>query len=429
MNDAVSVLEVCLHGQSIGTLTRTAGDTTLFAFNSRYIEDEERATLGLSFKTTEGVLRTKLQPYRTRLMPFFSNLLPEGHLRQYLAERGEVHPDREFFLLWLLGEDLPGALRVRPAEGDVLPPAYARDVGAESDGVRAGAGANRALRFSLAGVQLKFSAVSKPAGGLTIPAKGVGGSWIIKLPSERFAGVPRNEYSMMTLASKLRMNVPRVKLVDISEIENLPSGLGQLREREAVAVERFDHLPDGTQVHMEDFAQVFDLYAANKYKKASSMNIARVLGIETPPEDVEEFIRRLIFNALIGNSDMHVKNWSLIYPDRRRPRLSPAYDFVCTTAYKTDGASGLKFSRSKYYKDLTLDELEHLADRANLPERLVLDTAKETVQRFYEVWSQERANLPLSEDVIQAVERQLSLVPLAKPRGDSSHRARVRWSG
>ena len=116
MNDAVSVLEVLLHGQSIGTLTRTAGDTTLFAFNSGYIEDEARPTLGLSFKTREGVLRTQLQPYRLRLMSFFSNLLPEGHLRQYLAERGNVHPEREFFLLWLLGEDLPGALRVRPVE-------------------------------------------------------------------------------------------------------------------------------------------------------------------------------------------------------------------------------------------------------------------------------------------------------------------------
>lgn len=414
MNDAVSVLEVLLHGQSIGTLTRTAGDASLFAFNSRYIEDEVRPTLGLSFKTQEGVLRTQLRPYHTRLMPFFSNLLPEGHLRQYLAERGAVHPDREFFLLWLLGEDLPGALRIRPAEGDLLPPAYAREAGAESDGERPDPNVSQALRFSLAGVQLKFSAITKASGGLTIPAKGVGGTWIVKLPSERYAGVPRNEYSMMTLATKLGMNVPRVKLVDLREIENLPTGLGQLREYEAIAVERFDHPPDGTHVHMEDFAQVFDLYPANKYKKASSMNIARVLGIETPQEDVQEFIRRLVFNALIGNSDMHVKNWSLIYPDRRRPRLSPAYDFVATTAYIPDETSGLKFSRSKHYKDLTLDELAHLADRAKLPEQLVLNAAKEIVQRFHEVWSQEHSNLLLSPDVIQAVERQLSLVPIAK---------------
>lgn len=414
MSDAVSVLEVLLHGQTIGTITRTAGDTTLFAFNSQYMEDEARPTLGLTFKTSDGSLRTKLRTYQTRLMPYFSNLLPEGHLRQYLAKRGEVHPDREFFLLWLLGEDLPGALRVVPAQGDVLPPAYARQAHAESDGARNDLDKSQILRFSLAGVQLKFSAISTSSGGLTIPAKGVGGSWIVKFPSQRYAGVPRNEYSMMTLASQLGMNVPRVKIVDISQIGNLPSDLGPLRENDALAIERFDHLPDGTHVHMEDFAQIFELYPADKYGKASSMNIARVLGIETPQEDVLEFIRRLVFNALIGNSDMHVKNWSLTYPDNKHPRLSPAYDFVATTAYLADETSGLKFSRSKYYKDLTLDELAHLADRANLPQQPILDAAKETVQRFHEVWGRERPNLPLSKEVIAAIKKQLNRVPLAK---------------
>ena len=96
------------------------------------------------------------------------------------------------------------------------------------------------------------------------------------------------------------------------------------------------------------------------------------------------------------------------------PLRYAAYDFISTIAYIPDETSGLKFSRSKYYKDLTLDELTHMADRANLPEHPVLDAAKETVQRFHEVWSRERSNLPLSEDVIQAVERQLSAVPLAR---------------
>jgi serine/threonine-protein kinase HipA len=54
-----------------------------------------------------------------------------------------------------------------------------------------------------------------------------------------------------------------------------------------------------------------------------------------------------------------------------------------------------------------------MAHRANLPEPLVLNAARDTVQRFRELWPQERSNLPLSQDVIQAVEHQLSLVPLA----------------
>ena len=49
-----------------------------------------------------------------------------------------------------------------------------------------------------------------------------------------------------------------------------------------------------------------------------------------------EFIRRLIFNAVIGNNDMYLKNWSLIYPDGHTPQLAPAYDFVSTVRYVAD---------------------------------------------------------------------------------------------
>jgi serine/threonine-protein kinase HipA len=53
-----------------------------------------------------------------------------------------------------------------------------------------------------------------------------------------------------------------------------------------------------------------------KYERASYRNIAEVLWAETGEAGIVEFIRRLVFNALIGNADMHLKNWSLIYPDR-----------------------------------------------------------------------------------------------------------------
>ena len=59
---------------------------------------------------------------RMRLLPFFSNLLPEGHLRDYLAGRAGVKPAREFFLIRVLGQDLPGAVTVRPADDEAWLP-------------------------------------------------------------------------------------------------------------------------------------------------------------------------------------------------------------------------------------------------------------------------------------------------------------------
>ena len=66
--------------------------------------------------------------------PFFSNLLPEGHLRDYLAERAGVNPKREFFLLWVLGRDLPGALTIEAADGEAWPPGADGDAAADAEG-------------------------------------------------------------------------------------------------------------------------------------------------------------------------------------------------------------------------------------------------------------------------------------------------------
>ena len=203
----LDALAVRLHGQRIGVINRLAGDRYLFSFDQAYVDDPNRPTLSLSFKGTSGGLTTGVRPYNVRLPPFFSNLLPEGHLREYLAARAGVKVNRDFFLLATLGADLPGAISVTPAD------AAADDDHADDDRDRHG---RHPMRFSLAGVQLKFSAVMEASGGLTIPADGTGGSWILKLPSARFEAVPENEFAMMVLARKIGIPVPHVKLVPIS---------------------------------------------------------------------------------------------------------------------------------------------------------------------------------------------------------------------
>ncbi len=402
----VSVLNVLLYGEPIGTLTRVAGDRTLFAFNEVYIADVNRPVLGLGFKDQFGGLITDFQPTQTKVIPFFSNLLPEGHLRTYLAERAGVNPVREFFLLWVLGRDLPGAITIMPADGYAWPDDD-HDDAADRDHRR-----DNALRFSLAGVQLKFSVINEACGGLTIRAKGVGGSWIVKLPSSKYAGVPENEFSMMTLARLIGMDVPAISLVAVPKIRNLPGGLGDLKGQ-ALAIERFDRLPDGSAVHIEDFAQIFGVYPGDKYRKASMRSLARVIATEGSEADIAEFVRRLTFNTLIGNADMHLKNWSMIYPDRRRAALAPAYDFVSTVAYLRDVNAALIVSRTKRFDELTEDELSHMAAKAMLPGKLVLDTARETVALFHQHWNKEKGNLPLTRAIIAAIEAHLKTVPIA----------------
>jgi serine/threonine-protein kinase HipA len=401
----VSILDVRLHNQSIGSLTLLPGDRTIFAFNDSYVADENRPTLSLSFKDDMGGLLTRIAPTQRVIPPFFSNLLPEGPLRKYLAERASVNQQREFFLLWALGQDLPGALSIHPAEGEAMPPEAADAIAANG---------SNALRFSLAGVQLKFSAYKNvgKAGGLTIPAEGVGGSWIVKLPSQQFAGVPENEFSMMTIASKMGMDVPEIRLLELGEIGNIPEGIGELRGK-ALAIKRFDRTENGP-VHIEDCAQVFGVFPDDKYKKRNYRSIAEVLAIETTDADVAEYFRRLVFSTLIGNADMHLKNWSLIYPDGRTPMLAPAYDLLSTIPYIKDDSAALNYARTRKMVELSIDELRYMAAKARIPEKLVVSTARETVDRFRSVWEAEKAHLPLANAVITAVEELFGTVAIVQ---------------
>lgn len=397
MND-VRVLDVRLYGDLIGKLTLQPGDRSIFSFTEDYIADPVRPTLSLSFKDQAGGLIEQLRPTQTSLAPFFSNLLPEGPMRDYLARRAGVKAAREFYLLWALGQDLPGAMDVVSQDGQ----SWLEDVDLE-DGTSGGAASSRALRFSLAGVQLKFSAVKSARGGLTIPVHGTGGNWIAKLPSTTYAQVPENEYAMMRLAHLIGIDVSEIDLVAQDAVEGIPPELNRIDEP-VFASKRFDRSDEGERIHIEDFAQVFGVMPASKYERASYRSIARVLAIETGNRGVEEFIRRLVFNALIGNADMHLKNWSLIYRNRRIASLAPAYDFVSTVVYIDDAHAALKYARTRKMAELSLDELAYLSAKAGLPEPLVRRAATETVERFHSTWRDEKRHLPLSKDAVSKIE-------------------------
>lgn len=408
---AADALEVLLNDRRIGMITALGGDQSIFSFDDDYADEPDRPTLSLSFKGEQGGLLRDHRPTQTRLLPFFSNLLPEGALRDYLAKRAGIKPMREYPLLEVLGPDLPGAVTVRRVGDGVVDD----DDGNPQDERDDDAARQGALRFSLAGVQLKFSAVEKAQGGLTIPASGRGGDWIIKLPSVRFRGVAANEYSMMRLARAMGMDIPDVELVPLHQIEGLPEGIGKIEE-DAFAIRRFDRADDGSRIHIEDFAQVFGVYPDEKYGRGSYRYLAKVLWLETGEAGVREFIRRLVFNTLIGNADMHLKNWSLIYRDGRTPELSPGYDFLSTTLYIPDDSMALKFARTKRMDEFSVDEVIYMAAKAGLPEALARDEAAQAVDRFYEVWNAERRHLPIADVLAAEVDRLLAVVPIARDR-------------
>lgn len=391
-------LDVNLGGKRIGSIARLDGDRSIFSFDDAYVQDQERPVLSLAYRDSLGALINHPRAYQTRIEPFFSNLLPEGTLRDYLARRAGVNAVFEYQLLGQLGEDLPGAVEVVPVGAETL-------VADEANTNEVAKQTKQALRFSLAGVQLKFSAIQNQGknGGLTIPVNGCGGDWIIKLPSARHPDVPENEFATMNLAAVLGIEVPETNLISIDDVEGLPEGINRYGAT-AYAIRRFDRSPEGA-IHVEDFAQIFGVFAEYKYENASYRHILSVLAIETGESSIVEFVRRLTFSVLIGNGDMHLKNWSLIYPDGRHPALSPAYDLVSTVPYIAEEDSALKFHRSRDWRSFDYGKLAVIADRAKVPSHLIVATARETVEQFDDVWAREKSNLPFSGETIAAIEK------------------------
>jgi len=402
-------LNVFLGSRLVGTIFRVhgKGDASVFQFDPSYLDDPDRPILSLGFKGRDGGIHYHPKLFNKKVHPFFANLLPEGGLRQRIAERNGVSQERDLPLLEHLGEDLPGAVVILPSYAD--PPSEmasaSREGGAESE--------EMPLKFSLAGVQLKFSVIREAGGGLTIPVEGKGGNWIAKLPSERFDFVPENEFFMMDLARRSGLDIPEVELVSMRDIHGLPKGIR--KDRNALIVRRFDRRPgDGSRVHIEDFAQVFQLWPARKYGKVSYGNIAQVVFHEVGGEGLEKFIARLVFNAAIGNGDMHAKNWSLIYPDGHTASLAPGYDFLSTLPYLKDRTEtmGLSLAGSKRFDDVSVDAFEHLARKYRLPVDIIVRGATEAAQRVVDAWADTRDFMDLPEWVKEAIETNMKTVPI-----------------
>jgi serine/threonine-protein kinase HipA len=401
------MLDVYLYGGIVGSIGFSSSGITSFTFDEEYLADPRRPTLSQSMLDRHGEPRAPRRSSFGRLPAFFSNLLPEGRLRAYLAERAGADERDELALIAVLGDDLPGALKIR-RDGAQRQPLEPRPVPSGDE----------PMRFSLAGVQLKFSALGNDdSKGLTIPASGVGGNWIVKLPSRRFDRVPEAEAATMTFAAAIGIDVPEHRLVDVASIEGLPKGIDDLGT--AYAVRRYDRTDDGGLIHQEDFAQVLAAYPGDKYKPPSMAPIAAIIAEACNSDDAQEFVRRLVFSIGVGNGDMHLKNVSLTYPDGRTPRLAPAYDFVPTARYVPGDGFAIPVVRTKRWEAITEDEFIELAANAGLSRHATIATVRDTAERMRAVWPSVRETAGFDDATQALIERHLARVPLlggkAKP--------------
>jgi serine/threonine-protein kinase HipA len=220
---------------------------------------------------------------------------------------------------------------------------------------------NRAGKMSLQGLQLKLSAVLRISEG-RFDVVNRGGQYILKPQSLDYPELPENEALTMRMAAAAGMEVP---------VHGL---LRSIDGSFTYFIKRFDR--EGRErVPVEDFAQLSGESRETKYD--SSME--KVAGViekfcTFPAIERVKLFERTLFSFLVGNEDMHLKNFSLITRNEK-VEMAPAYDFLNTTialkAATEELALPVKGKKSRLTRN---DLLNYFArERLQINERVLND--------------------------------------------------------
>lgn len=421
-------LEVWLHDQQAGWLCEADG-VTRFVATEHYLADTQRPTLSLSItvpvseRITQRILSNYYDPAiyseRGELPPYFAGLLPEGPLRRRLAATRQNGQDRDSFgILAAAGEDLPGALRVIPADlAKLSRAALAYGVTGGTDDREIDTPESAAPgAASLAGTQDKLALCRAKTGNrYELPRRGHLSDVIAKLPSCLDDSFVMNEYACMRLASMAGVEVaechpePMRAMIDSS---GLIEEFGA--ETRFLAVERFDRGINGP-VHVEDGCQLLTLRPSQKYAvREKNIILLRLLtqlsgrGIE----DVRQMIVRQVTNTLLGNADAHLKNIGILYQNGVIPMLAPAYDIVCVVALPAFPGWKTNVALEQNQRSETLDSYTTLAKEAGISDRIVKAAVKQTVSRAKELWPRALKEMDVPDTVKAEILTRLSTLAL-----------------
>lgn len=290
----------------------------------------QRTPTGIRFSTIEtatlqnGWLATQLptENYESSdLHPFFLNLLPEGARLQLLLESSRSKDD-SLELLLKVGWDTIGDIAVLPhgkklsAQPALINPGQLSEVSFWDLFYHGSAAAQDS---SIPGVQEKVSAaaVAFSVRGPNSPTA------ILKLNPKKYPLLVQNEDFFLRMAAGCGLKVNKARLVYDREKEP------------GLLVARFDRQKQGRglkKLHQEDGCQLCGVTPAHKYRLAMRQIAEAIQAASTSPiVEMGRLLQLIAFSYIIGNSDLHAKNISLLWD--KVARLSPGYDLLSTLPY------------------------------------------------------------------------------------------------
>ncbi len=359
----IDELNLWYEQQLVGYLWRNDLDRIGFRYDDFWLRNESCFPISLQLP----LRKAEFLPDEGVAHRFFANLLPEGQARTNIVNSLKI-TDSDFALLKAIGGECAGAFNILPYTSEPLSATEWKYKTLSEEELqtlinRQGqiySFANNEglpLRLSLAGAQNKCAVLIKED-AFFLPENEAPTSHILKFQIAGFNHVPAYETVLMKLAQSLGLPVAEIEL---RALGGLPA---DNPEHSFVVIKRYDRVRDDVgnirRLHQEDFCQALGVGYEKKYQFDGGPAFSDCLNLikeksDEPVTDMELLLKWQIFNLLVGNSDGHAKNISLLYSEDNSLRLAPFYDLVCTRAIEHIDAK-LAFSIGGQYEPGQIDQ-------------------------------------------------------------------------
>ena len=370
-----------------GTLTGDRPENTVFAYAPEYLAAEGAAPISLSLPLQEAAF----SPAQTK--NYFDSLLPEGYTRRTVAQW--IHADEDDYLtiLHALGCECLGALQIR-AESETHGASY-EPLALDQVKALAAEGASKSAELVISS-HLSLAGATGKVGlyydGETwyLPRGTAPSTHIVKQSHVRLKHIVQNEQLALMTAKNCGLQVADSFIINTGNgaDEEILFASRRFDRSLRAAKKELDGLPVPLRLHQEDFAQALGIPASQKYERPGEDHLARMFDLlrrhsADPIRDMTRLWDQLVFNWLIGNTDAHVKNFSLLYsPELRTVRLAPAYDLLAAAIYPTTRELSFRIGGAASLDEVTAASFEAAAREAGLGVRMAMQRCRRMVDRF-----------------------------------------------
>ena len=329
--------------KQVGEIVGTSSDDARFTYTESYLKDPESRAVSISMPLEQQSFSVE----STR--NFFEGLLPEGFTRRCVAEW--LHRDEKDYLAILagLGQECLGAIKIIDESRAVLPSKY-KELTSEEVKKLAQEGATESAEMvtkshlSLTGASGKVGLYyDEQKDKWYLPIGEAPSTHIVKQSHIRLKRIVANEQLCLLTAKNLGIEIPQSFIIktESNEAEDVLFATKRYDRRMQSNGRKLNGMNIPYRLHQEDFSQALGIPASEKYEKDGGSYLSKMFGIlrdysASPLDGQLKLWDICVFTFLIGNTDNHIKNLSLLYgKDLKTIRLAPAYDIVSTMVYES----------------------------------------------------------------------------------------------